>query len=118
MPTYDSSGNPINESDFSFSDLQRVQFIEDKANEVLLVLESNMNVLADLKVHYQSIMRSEHFSEELRQECTRDMIRFENRISSITKDLKMQQSRTQTLLRLLADRKNLVSSTSISSSND
>lgn len=110
----DSDGGPNNERDFTFTDLQRVQFIEDKANEVYLVLESNMNVLADLKTHYRSNMfldldplaADPVVSLRGRGEVVE---RFESRISGVINDLKMQQSRVQALLRLLADRKSLVS---------
>ena len=101
----DFSSDP---NDFSFSDLQRVQFIEDKANEVHLVLESNLNVLAELNHHYQTVILSENCPDNVRRECAGDIGQFEHRLASIANDLKMQQSRTKTLLRLLADRKNLV----------
>ena len=108
MPAMFAADFPASPSDFSFSDLQRVQFIEDKANELHLILESNSNVLAELKQYYQTVMLSEHTPLAVRQECVEDISRFENRLASISNDLKMQQSRTKTLLRLLADRKNLV----------
>jgi hypothetical protein len=105
---YSQMGGLPNPTNFSFADLQQVQLVEDKANEVLLILESNVNVLTELKEHYRSVTISEHCPEELIRDCSRDIQRFEKRIVGIINDLRIQQSRTTTLLRLLADRKSLV----------
>ena len=94
--------------EFSFSDLQRIQFIEEKANETLLVLKANITVLTELRQHYRSLLESENWPPELGLECKCEIDRFEKRVSHIENDLRMQQSRTETLLRLLADRKSLV----------
>ena len=40
-------------SEYSFDDWQKAQFIEEKANGVLLVLKTNMQVLSDLRQYYQ-----------------------------------------------------------------
>lgn len=93
---------------FSFGDLQRVQFLEDKANEVLLILETNIHVLQELELHYKSVRASEHWPDHIFKEGNAEIVRFYNRITSIINDLRMQLSRTKTLLRLLADRKSLV----------
>jgi len=97
------------EADFSFSDLQQVQFFEEKANEILLVLEANINVISELKEHYQEVVASEDFPYVLRQECAGDIKRFQQGIASTVSDLRMHYSRTKTLLQTLTDRKGLVS---------
>jgi hypothetical protein len=102
---------PMDPGNFTFSDMQRVQFLEDKANEVLLILKSNMHVLTELEMHYTTARTSEYWPEEFIQEGSAEITRFHNRIASIMNDLRMQSSRTKTLLRLLADRKSLVSIT-------
>lgn len=94
--------------DFYFSDLQRVQFIQEKVNETLLVLELNVVVLTELRQYYRSICESDGLPPKLMLKCERDMFRFEKRIIAVENDLRMQQSRSETLLRLLADRKSLV----------
>jgi hypothetical protein len=100
---------PMDPENFTFSDMQRVQFLEDKANEVLLILESNIHVLTELEMHYKTVRTSEYWPEEFSKEGSAEIMRFHNRIASIINDLRMQSSRTKTLLRLLTDRKNLVS---------
>ena len=94
--------------DFSFSDLQRIQFIQEKVNETLLVLKMNVEVLAELRQHYRSIYESEGWLCSLYSKCKKDVSRFEKRVIAVEKDIRMQHARTETLMRLLADRKNLV----------
>lgn len=94
--------------DFSFSDLQRIQFIQEKVNETLLVLKVNVDVLTELRQYYHSICESDGWPRELIVKCKGDIFRFETRVVAVEKDLRMQQSRTETLLRLLADRKSLL----------
>lgn len=94
--------------DFSFSDLQRIQYIQEKLNESLLVLKLNVDVLTALTQHYRAICESDGWPRELNLKCKGDVFRFEKRVRAVENDLLMQKSRTETLLRLLADRKSLV----------
>ncbi|KAI9773493.1 MAG: hypothetical protein M1839_002075 [Geoglossum umbratile] len=96
------------QQDFSFSQLQRVQSIEDKANETLLVLKANISVLTELEDCYRHIFDCDNRPKELAAYCKDDYVRFESRITSIRNDLRMQQSRVETLLHLLDDRKSLL----------
>ena len=110
---YGTLHRPITNShqDFSFSDLQRIQFIQEKVNESLLVIKLNVVVLTELRQHYRSIWESDGWPRELILKCKRDMSRFEKRVIAVENDLRMQQSRSETMLRLLADRKSLVCET-------
>ncbi|OCL06941.1 hypothetical protein AOQ84DRAFT_342611 [Glonium stellatum] len=92
---------------FQFSDLQNTQHIEEKVNETLLILRMNTKILKELKEYYSSLLGSQHSSEYLNEDYEGDISRFENRVSSVISDLQMQESRLETLLRLLADRKAL-----------
>lgn len=96
------------DEDFSFSDLQQVQSLEEKANETILVIDSNTNTLSEVKQYYREIVASEEFPRILQSACARELAKFEKTIASIISDLQMQHSRTQMLLRLLTDRKSLV----------
>jgi hypothetical protein len=97
------------QDEFSFSDLQHVQYIEDKANELLLILDANTHVLTELSKYYQSIVSPGNLPDELLSTSKPANARFERRIASVCNDLQMQHSRAKTLLKLLADRKSLVS---------
>lgn len=111
LNTIYSQNGSKNPTKFKFADLQQIQLVEDRANEVLLILESNASVLADLKAHYESIFQSQHCPLELVRDCKRDIERFNLRVGSVINDLQMQRARTTTLLRMIADRKSLVSCT-------
>jgi hypothetical protein len=106
----DSSEDEDTEGEnFSFNDLQRVQFLEEKANEIMLVLESNINILSELQQHYADIVASDHWPQDLEDSCSRNIIKFQKKTGGVIGDLRMQLSRTRMLLRLLTERKSLVS---------
>lgn len=95
--------------DFSFKDLQRIQHIEEKANEAMLVLKINREVIEELITHYSTTLDSEYCPKPLSDNCKLNFAAFSKRIRSLQNDLRVQQSKIESLLRLLADRKNLVS---------
>ena len=110
-PEYERLQQPVTtggHQDFSFGDLQRIQFIQEKVNDALLVIKANIDVLTELRQYYHSICESDGWPRELTLKCERDVFRFEKRVVAVENDLRMQQSRSETLLRLLADRKSLV----------
>ena len=93
---------------FSFADLQRTHNIEEKANAAMLVIKNNMSVLGDLRKYYRTIMTFQEWPTQLTTQCEVDMLLFEQDMMGIENDLQLQLSRIQTLLHLIADRKNLV----------
>ncbi len=96
------------QQDFSYSDLQRVQYLEEKANDALLVLEADTNILVRLRGFYQSILKSGDSPDELSRESTSETLRVEEQMATAENELRMQQSRVKTLLSLLAERKKMV----------
>ena len=108
VPAQHSEKNSKHE--YSFSDLQNLQSIEEKADEAILVLHTNINVLTELKQHYSLLTDSEEWPEELRSSCKADIARFDRRVTKVENDLGMQKLRAETLVRLLANRKSLVKS--------
>lgn len=97
------------DENFSFSDLQQVQSLEEKANEIILVLDSNINTLSKVKQYYRETFTFDEFPITVKSACARDLTKFEKAVGNIISDLQMQESRTKMLLRLLTDRKSLVS---------
>jgi hypothetical protein len=102
------------DQDFTLKNLQFVQNLEEKANEVSPVLDSNIDILRELSDHYKSVLSSDECPQELKSGCQTSFKHFEKRITSIITDLERQKSRTQILLGLLSNRKNLVSCNKIS----
>ena len=107
-PFAESAEDSSGEEDFCFSGLQKIQFLEEKAIEIMLALEANITVLSELKQYYHETFVSEEWPDTLRQSSEKALKRFEKSTAGVINDLLMQQSRTKMLLRLLTDRKSLV----------
>lgn len=94
---------------FTFRNLQDIQYIEEKAQEAMLVLKLNTEVLEQLRLHYVEVTNHDEFPREVLEDCSASLHQFCKGVTGIEKDLRMLQSRTETLLILLANRKTLVS---------
>lgn len=88
-------------------DLQRVQQFEEKANEATTVLEGNMHVLTSLRSYYQELQSDQDFP--LRTSCAPDIKTFVTQVNDAIYETQMQVSRAKLLLRIISDRKSLVS---------
>lgn len=95
-------------SDFSFEDLQRVHFVEEKANEALLVLEANAAVIRELCDFYTTAENALSAASLDKKPIASAIAMFQRHLNVTAKDLAMQQARSRMLLKLLADRKSLV----------
>jgi hypothetical protein len=111
--TVSEGGDERSDGDFTFGDLQQIVFVEEKAQEASLVLGHNVKVLEELRQHYQDATNHKEFPIEIKNDIQDDLARFDKYISGVKKDLHMMQSRTENLMRLLTDRKNLVSNSRI-----
>ena len=97
-------------SDFTYDDLREIQHIEDQANITVLAIRSNVSIIKDLAGYYMGLSESHDFKSALGTSCDSALQRFQARMKSIVNDLLLHQSRVETLLQLLSDRKSLVSS--------
>ena len=102
------------QNQFSFEDLRDVQSLEDKANEVIFVLNANIDVLKELKDYYQDLVFSEDHTKYFGANHKIGLGRFVKQITSIINDLRMQITRAGALVRMLGDRKALVCTMSLS----
>lgn len=102
----------VEEQDFSFAKLQKIQYIEEKTHEALLILRLNVNVITQLQQYYSTVPKSKHFPQGVLRSFENDLNQFCLRINTILNDLQMQILRLETLLHLLNDRKILVYPTS------
>ena len=97
------------QSEFTFPDLQRIQYIQEKVNESLLLLKSNLQILTSLKQFYISLMKAEDLPEALRENCQEVLAVFDERVAMVERELSMHVARVETLLQMIEARKNLVS---------
>jgi hypothetical protein len=108
-----SSGNEKLEHErgtrLSFEHLQEVHYVEEKANEGLLVLRSNAAVIQELRDFYVEAASWLDASTDCVKPSSSAMADFKRQLDITIKDLAMQQSRLQVLLQLLVDRRALVS---------
>ncbi|KAH9872122.1 hypothetical protein J1614_006384 [Plenodomus biglobosus] len=106
--TFDSLDASGNEKKFTFGDLQRIEFLEEKTQEVNLVLRQNTEVLEELRQHYQTAISRKEFPTKLKNDCQDDLARFDDGVVGVKKNLQRLQLRTETFLHLLQNRKNLL----------
>ena len=99
----------VGKPEFTFTDLQKTQNVEEKANAAALILKNNISVFADLEKYYRTLSTSQGWPTDLTTHCGEDMLKFEQDLSSIRNDMQLQLSRVETLLHLIAGRKSLVS---------
>lgn len=102
---HDIYGQPI----FRFRHLQDIQDFEERANETVLVLKLNMSICKQVLEFYRSLFQNKELPEAILNECQGSMLRFERRIEGVQGHLDSQILRVKALLRLIADRKTLVS---------
>jgi hypothetical protein len=111
--TFSDGGEKKNSDTFTFKNLQAIQHIEEKAHEAMLVLKLNTEVLEQLRLNYDEVTKHAGFPRVVRDHSEASLHQFGKGVVGVEKDLRMLQSRTETLLHLLANRKNLVSTTLI-----
>ena len=94
--------------DFSFDRLRKVHKIAEDANEAVLVVKQNVLILVQLRQYYMSISRRKAFLKDLAKSCKDAVDDFKLHIEGLENDMQSQVLRLETLLRLLGDRKTLV----------
>ncbi|KAL9599630.1 MAG: hypothetical protein Q9219_003714 [cf. Caloplaca sp. 3 TL-2023] len=93
---------------FSFSDLQDTQHVEEKTKDTLLALKLDLQVIMQLGMFYQYTIDNQDLPQTLRTACWRDVNSFLRRIEDIKNNIQMQVLRVEALLHLLAERKTLL----------
>lgn len=107
-PTVDH--DTYGQKQFKFRHLQEVHSLEESANAAVLVLKSNQNICEQIRTFYRSLLDNNELSGTgIEQNCQRDVVHFERRIQGVLGHMNAQILRVEALLRLIADRKTLVS---------
>ncbi|KAI0016332.1 hypothetical protein F4780DRAFT_759774 [Xylariomycetidae sp. FL0641] len=86
----------------------RVQEYEDKVNEVLMVMESNINIMTKLRSSYKTLVEDPEFPAADRDACQKAFKQFATRIDEFIFDLKTQTDRARLLAKFANDRKTIV----------
>lgn len=94
---------------FNFKDLQKTQHVEEKANEALLAMSLNLRVILQIGKHYRFLIENQDLPQNIRVGASGYVTDFLHRIDGIECNVQLQRMRMEAVLRLLADRKALVS---------
>lgn len=85
-----------------------VQEYEDKVNETLMVLESNIKIFSSLLASYVALVEDANFPQQEQTACKIAVKMFGTKIQEHIYDLQMQADRARVLSKVAADRKNIV----------
>lgn len=98
----------LREAQYNYSprDLQSIQYVEDKTNEAIMVLEANSDVLTSIRKFYERLIENSEF--ELSTACSEDVTAFAMQVDDMIYDSRMQIARAKVLARITDDRKTLV----------
>ncbi|KAL2059817.1 hypothetical protein VTL71DRAFT_10201 [Oculimacula yallundae] len=99
-------GDNLVRREYTPKDLQITQSLEDKVNETMVVMESNMEVLMQLRGFYEGLSNNAEF--DLRQTCTNAMYAFSTQVNDMVYDLRVQIRAAKLLVRKTSDRKTLI----------
>ena len=109
MPIYGPRGPVYAQKDYKPYHTQELLYWLDKANEAIMVLEANIDVISALRRFYFSLKDSKDFPDILKQSNADDISSFNAQLDEITSDFRMQVSHTKLLVNIIRDRKELVS---------
>ncbi|KAF4912756.1 hypothetical protein CGCVW01_v011061 [Colletotrichum viniferum] len=85
--------------------LSEMQRWEEKANENIMVMESNVKVMELLQRFYRELVHDEDFPENQRRPCLQAVKNFAFQLDELICDTRMQVDRARVLVKILADRK-------------
>jgi hypothetical protein len=89
-------------------DIQDMQYWQDKTNEMVMILETNVQVISSLRRFYLGLMKNSDFPLLIKEKNEADIQSFSNGLADIIDDFGMQISRAKLLARIIMDRKELV----------
>jgi hypothetical protein len=90
-------------------DLQTVEHYEEKANEAIMILEANVEVMKSLRTFYEKLTSNNAFS--MTGACGDDINTFLTQLDDMMYELNTHISRAKLLVRIATNRKGLVSET-------
>jgi hypothetical protein len=98
----------VQQAPVSFEGLQHLHFLEEKANDTALNVQSNTQVLRRLKQEYVNLFDSQDCLPDIAEEARTGMDRFQRTIDSTCSEFAMIEARLRSLISLIENRKALV----------
>lgn len=84
-----------------------VQEYEDKVNETLMVLESNIKICTSLQTSYTDLVEDKNFPQNEKKSCRSAVQKFSEQVQEYIFDLQMQADRARVLSKIASGRKTL-----------
>jgi Mg2+ and Co2+ transporter CorA len=88
--------------------ITRIQEYEDKINEAIMVMESNIKIMTSLMSSYKALVEDSNFPPTEVMACRNALKRFSARMEEFVYDLQTQTARGKVLSKIASDRKNIV----------
>jgi hypothetical protein len=95
---------------YQSSDIQHLQLWQDKANEAVMVLGSNIEILTSIWEYYIGLFKQSKFPSSLKNGCQSDVESFITHLNDVISDFKSHASRAKLLSAIIRDRQKLVCS--------
>lgn len=106
MAVLGPSGRGYHHRVYTAGDVQRLLIWQERVSEVILVLESNVDIMSSLRRFYTKLCENKNF--DARISCVDDVDVFTNKVDYMVDDFKLQIGRAKALVKLLGDRTELV----------
>jgi hypothetical protein len=108
MAVYGPRGDGFAHRQYKPYDIQDLQRWQDRANEAVMVLESNTDILKAIRKFYHGLFDRRDFPTMLQTTCEDELGNFISQLDEIINDFHMQTSRAKLLVNIISDRKELV----------
>lgn len=108
MAVHGPRGEGFAHKEYRPYDIQDLQLWQDRANEAVMVLEANTDVLKSILKFYTGLIARKDFPNALRIACEDDILTFSSQLEEIISDFNMQTARAKLLVNIISDRKELV----------
>lgn len=96
------------ESAYELGDIADLQYWRDNANQAVMLLDANIEILNSLRKFYVNLMNRADFPTSLKTDCEHDLDVFLSQLDEIMKDLQRQLGRAKLIINIVNDRKELV----------
>jgi hypothetical protein len=108
MAVYGPRGEGYAHKEYKPYHIQELQDWQDRANEAVMVLEANTDVLKSIRRFYIDLISRKDFPHALKTACEDHLSTFTSQLDEIINDFHMQTSRAKLLVNIVSNRKELV----------
>ncbi|KAK1993482.1 hypothetical protein LX36DRAFT_729735 [Colletotrichum falcatum] len=95
--------------------LSDVQNWEERANDAIMAMESNVNILKLQQKFYRDLVEDDDFPDQERQGCTRAVAGHGAQLEELVCETQMQIARARLLIKTVSDRKTITQNAIVSS---